>query len=64
MLATSRAFVTHFIDSAHADRQNNSLDLTGVAGRSSFGMSLEEHIIEEMISKKIVKANGSFYSVI
>jgi len=64
MLATSRSFATYFIDSAHADRQNNSLDLTGIAGRSSFGMSLEKHVIDEMIAQKIVKTNGSFYSVI
>ena len=64
MLATNREYATYFIDSAHAHRENNSLDLTGIAGRSSFGLSVPDEVIEEMISKKIVKRNGSFYSVI
>jgi hypothetical protein len=64
ILASSRDYAVHFIDSIHQHQGKNVVDLTGIGGRSSFGLSIDEKIIEKMISENVVRKNGSFYNVI
>jgi hypothetical protein len=64
ILASSRDYTAYFIDSVHQHGHKNSVDLTGVGGRSSFGLGVDENIIEKMISEKIIKKSGDYYEIL